>query len=336
MIKVWSDLKKLLKEPNLLSQFSPLWGNQIFPPGRADAVFKLWKTKGLGIVRDFYMPKSDTLMTFQQLQDKFQLEKKHFFKYLQLRSFIWASQNNVLTKPNISCLEEMLMKNCQKKGLISQFYNFIMSNVPETSHDRFRAWKEDLSMELSLEEWQEACRLAHTTSINTRLKMIQFKWLMRTYVTPVELNQYNSNIPDVCPKCTDYRGTLVHCMWHCTKTALFWEEIKTIIENILSKQLVMEPKLFLFGLYPERQKYTKSERIFIDLGLLNAKKCIALFWKKTCRPSGIQWIRQMLSALPLERITYMLKGKLELFESIWSPFIDYTKRLNITEDNSND
>lgn len=50
MIKVWSDVKKFLKEPQSLSQFSPLWGNQSFPPGQADATFQLRKAKGLGMV----------------------------------------------------------------------------------------------------------------------------------------------------------------------------------------------------------------------------------------------------------------------------------------------
>uniref|UniRef100_A0A8D0A163 Reverse transcriptase domain-containing protein n=1 Tax=Sander lucioperca TaxID=283035 RepID=A0A8D0A163_SANLU len=77
----------------------------------------------------------------------------------------------------------------------------------------------------------------------------------------------------------------------------------------------------------------KNERTFIDLSLLNAKRCIALFWKKTCRPRGTLWLQQMLSALPLERITYVLKGKQGLFENIWNTFIDYVKDLDLTDDN---
>lgn len=83
MIKVWRDVKKYLKEPLCLSQFSPIWGNQLFIPGRADAVFRLWRAKGLRMIPDFYLPNSDTLMCFQELQDIFYIEKKkYFFKYL--------------------------------------------------------------------------------------------------------------------------------------------------------------------------------------------------------------------------------------------------------------
>lgn len=52
MTKIWYDVKKYLKEPHSLSQFSPIWGNQFFAPGRADAAFKLWNSKGIKKIQD--------------------------------------------------------------------------------------------------------------------------------------------------------------------------------------------------------------------------------------------------------------------------------------------
>lgn len=65
----------------------------------------------------------------------------------------------------------------------------------------------------------------------------------------------------------------------------------------------MNPTLFPFlGFYPTGLKYNRTEQILIDLCLLHAKKSIALFWKKVNRPNITFWIRQMLTALPLEKI----------------------------------
>ena len=44
IIKIWYDVKKYLKEPQSLSLYSPIWGNQFFIPGRLDATFKLWNS----------------------------------------------------------------------------------------------------------------------------------------------------------------------------------------------------------------------------------------------------------------------------------------------------
>ena len=40
MIIIWYQVKKYLGEPSSLSRFSPIWGNQFFPPGRADSGFR--------------------------------------------------------------------------------------------------------------------------------------------------------------------------------------------------------------------------------------------------------------------------------------------------------
>lgn len=50
------------------SQYSPIWGNQFFVPGRADAMFKLWELKGLdSMIQDLYLTDSDIMMSFEEL-----------------------------------------------------------------------------------------------------------------------------------------------------------------------------------------------------------------------------------------------------------------------------
>lgn len=154
---------------------------------------------------------------------------------------------------------------------------------------------------------------------------------MRTYVTPVQLNKYNNNIPDICIKC-DFRGTLMHCMWECGQIKTLWEEVKSIIEKIISKQITLDPKLFLMALYPEKHSYSKTECTYIDFSSLSAKKCITLAWKNVNRPSTTEWLKQMTSSLPLERITYIRKSKQHLFEKIWGLFITFIKDLDLTDD----
>lgn len=78
---------------------------------------------------------------------------------------------------------------------------------------------EDLGTEIS-SDWGSICTEARTQSINTRLRLLQYKWTMRTYITPVQLNKYNSNIPDLCTKCMKERRTLFHCMWQCSKKTI--------------------------------------------------------------------------------------------------------------------
>ena len=56
------------------------------------------------------------------------------------------------------------------------------------------------------------------------------------------------------------------------------------------------------------------------------------FGKKTCSPSITFWARQMLFTLPLEKITYIQKGRQGLFEKICRSFTVFMKSLDLTED----
>ena len=63
IIKLWFEVKKPINEPNVSSQNSPIWGNQHFTPGRADAVFKNMGIKGIrkdsGLVADQFRQYDD-------------------------------------------------------------------------------------------------------------------------------------------------------------------------------------------------------------------------------------------------------------------------------------
>lgn len=76
MVKVWFDAKKSVEEPNVLSQHSPIRGNQYFTTGRADTVCKSWASKGLQKIQDLYLFDSNNMMSFEELRCKFEIEKK--------------------------------------------------------------------------------------------------------------------------------------------------------------------------------------------------------------------------------------------------------------------
>ena len=69
-------------------------------------------------------------------------------------------------------------------------------------------------------------------SINIHLKLIQYKWLMWTYVTPIDLDRYNTNLTDVCTKCMEFRGTLFHCIWQCGMIKIY-QKVRAIVEKII-------------------------------------------------------------------------------------------------------
>lgn len=257
------------------------------------------------------------------------IPNKHFFKYLQLRSFISCMQNQSLAIPPLSSLEEIITKNCNSNGLISLIYNWLASGSSETSIPKLVEWRADLKEDISDDDWSTICKQAQTQTANTNLKLIQYKWLMRTYTTPVKLNKYNSIIPDTCFKCNEAQGTLIHCIWECKKIGKFWREVTDKIATILSVNIPLNSKMILLHLHPTDLKLRTKEYAFIDFAILQAKRVIAFNWKKTDSPTIGVWIENMAQCMSLERITYILKNKLEVYEEIWKPFSDFIKKGDI-------
>lgn len=61
----------------------------MFIPSIIEDSFGAWSVNGLRVLKDMYI--DGTFATFQQVKTKFQIPNAHFFKYLQVRSFVASS-----------------------------------------------------------------------------------------------------------------------------------------------------------------------------------------------------------------------------------------------------
>jgi len=154
---------------------------------------------------------------------------------------------------------------------------------------------------------------AQNNSINTRLKLIQYKWLMRVYITPAKLHHISPNIPDVCVKCLTEKGTLIHFLWECSKILVFWENVVKCLSRMVKCNIPLKSTICILGIYPKEQGS--------NFGLLHARRVIALYWKNVEPPSLAIWKKELMTCLGLERLTYIVKGKQEEFACIWESFM---------------
>ena len=54
---------------------------------------------------------------------------------------------------------------------------------------------------------------------------------------------------------------------------------------------------------------------------LLARRLILMKWKSSAPPSHIQWIRDVLYYIKLEKIRSTLRGSVAKFEDTWGPFL---------------
>lgn len=268
-------------------------------------------------------------MSFEQLRSTFSIPVKHFFKFLQLRNFILTTQGNSLEIPTYSSLENTVIKNLNGRGQVSALYKLFMENSKESTQSILEAWRNDLQMDISEDEWYKSCSLAQSQTINVQSQLLQYKWLTRQYLTPSKMHYFNSNILDTCIKCGVDRGILFHCIWECPHVKIFWEKVINLLSQIIGDVISLHPKICILNIYPNNFVPAANNRTLLTIGLLEAKRCIAMCWKnqKICGLS--QWLNGLTSILTMEKITYALRNKLDKFWAIWSKFYNFLENCNV-------
>lgn len=76
-IRIWHDMSKYLGRKNMKSLLSPISQNPDFSAGVISSLFLLWQDKGIHVIADLF--KDNTLLSFQQLQETFNISKLWVF-----------------------------------------------------------------------------------------------------------------------------------------------------------------------------------------------------------------------------------------------------------------
>lgn len=87
-----------------------------FLPNKSDAGFQIRAEKGLITINQMF--DGETLKSFKQLQDKYGLCSKDFYRYLQLRDFVLSHIEWNALKNQPSPLENFLIKCTVKRRIV--------------------------------------------------------------------------------------------------------------------------------------------------------------------------------------------------------------------------
>ena len=150
--KIWSQFRRAFSL-NEFSIYSPITKNNMFVPSVADSAFKCWVEKGIRIVKDLFV--EDTFISFEQLRTHFNITQSHFFRYLQLRSFISSSYSQFPLLPPHSFLDTILKISPQSKKCIGVVYSLLNSYNLKPLTLLKQQWEEELDMQISTEMWQD-------------------------------------------------------------------------------------------------------------------------------------------------------------------------------------
>ncbi|XP_059822620.1 Bardet-Biedl syndrome 5 protein homolog isoform X1 [Hypanus sabinus] len=320
-LRIWFQFQKFFG----LTQFVlniPIVSNCFFHPSIIDQAYSAWKTKGLLRFSDLFL--DNCFMSFEQLSNKYNLPRFHFFRYLQIRHFL----NTVLpTFPNFvssDILESLFELNPFQKGLISKLYNIIMKIHSEPLYKTKNDWERELNLIIPIENWDRILQLVNTFSICAKHSLIQFKVVHRAHISKDKLAHFYSYRNPICDRCQFETASLTHIFWSCPLLKKYWKDIFDIISMVLNIDLQPHPITAIFGLpMMDLLHLSSSACRMIAFLTLMARRSILLNWKEINPPTVFHWFSQTMLCLNLEKIRSGVFDASIKFEKIWRPFIQY-------------
>lgn len=317
-VKAWRSVRIIEGRVRLTSPLAPILGGPDFLPGSLDQGFRTWYTHGLARLGDLFA--GQTLLSFQQIQQRYGLHKNEFFRYLQIRHFV-VKDTTLTTNSAASSVESALSSQISRKH-ITIFYKALISNLPPISQPTKEAWERDLGVSIDDATWREVWAHAMDISVCNRAKSIQFRIIHRVHITPVLKNKLDSNSSSLCWKCNTGTGDYVHCFWSCAKLQRYWLDITNELSVIFGKVILLDPMCLLLGLPDAHITNSKHKRLF-KLLTFAARKNILLFWSKDATPTKKSWHNLIMDCIPNEYITCMLHSTVDTFHKVWEPYLKY-------------
>lgn len=160
--KIWTQLKCHFGLQTLSLQ-APISRNPFFSPSMADGAFAVWSNLGIKSFNNLYI--EGTFASFQQLSSKFKIPNSHFFRYLQIRSFVRDSTPQFPSQPGSHGVDTLLLPPPSSKGVISCMYGRILSLHGSSLSALKSLWELDIAQVIDDDSWDEILSRVHSSSM---------------------------------------------------------------------------------------------------------------------------------------------------------------------------
>lgn len=139
--------------------------------------------------------------------------------------------------------------------------------------------------------WHYSCTNTRRITLHGRHRLINFKYINRVYYTPERLHRYGMREDSACDRCHFPVADLMHLAWTCPGIANFWDKVFRELSSIIDCELLPAPAAALLGYTKPMPKATRK---LIDMGLLMAKRRVAICWMRGPLPTLKQWSHYLL------------------------------------------
>lgn len=227
---VWSKVEKLLGDVPQYHTLSPLWNNPLILTAGKPFIFIPWASRGINTLGNIY--DDNGLLSFQQLQQRFDIPGSSFFLYLRLRSSLMACGVKCDAQIDSHFLSGWFNYSQCARGWVTKIYNALINSLSKTVPIE-GIWDRELNKTGSQPDWHRIWSNINNTSRNLSHQLINFKVIHRLYATPYKRYRMGLLSTPNCTLCQSSSvGTVSHMFWECAKVNTLWIHVCDIMGNL--------------------------------------------------------------------------------------------------------
>lgn len=202
-----------------------------------------------------------SLMSFQQLQRKYNLPTHDLYKYLQMRHYLQKHKEweNIQMPPsNIENFFLSVIKGNITTKFISYIYKILQEEVITDTKDIKGKWELEMNIIINDEDWEKMFREGHRISNSPMLREFEWKIKIWFFRTPLLISRFN-HTSDKCWRGCGLIGDFTHIFWDCPKLSTYWKGIQKEINNCLCITIPLEPSFIILGIFQNKiQDHSKT------------------------------------------------------------------------------
>lgn len=201
---------------------SSIWHNKSLRIDKKSIMWEHWVKSGIMLMEDMFDGKH--LLSFEQLVSRYNITRKDFWKFLQIRSCIKGVDGKINIAP-ITCIQEVWRLSLKFPGGTSRFYNMLRKHQAPNYEGVRLTWEKDFETSINEHTWKKTVQSWYSIARDMQTRLMAFKIMNRNFWTPSKMSRLGLREDEVCWRCKKERGTLVHMLYGCVMVCDFWSAI---------------------------------------------------------------------------------------------------------------
>jgi hypothetical protein len=227
----WFTIKESKDEEYCIGKQN-IWNNSKIKARNKTFFNKIWYNRGIQSIEHLYDFRKKEFYEFKDFIELYNLPQQSFLYYISLISSIPKEWKIKLRAESITLqIKETLLSKMLKAKQTNKFlYDYQLRKDDKIPIKSEKKW-ETIFNNIEL-DWNFIYNLPFKTTIDTKLREFQYKYIMRIVPTNKYLFKCKLVPSTLCDFCNSYIETVNHLFWECHNTQQLWSGLQSLLTNL--------------------------------------------------------------------------------------------------------